>query len=171
MGINLNASRALMFLVAALLGAVTFGCASDRATLNRVTLNYHDRIVPPPFLGVQPVLDGSINNVSGYFVIDTGAMGTALTQSAIQRCGLSALPSKAFAVGIGGRMTMTEATNVTIRLAQDYTMHWQRIPVLPQMSSSSETTNDSFLGILGYQTLVALHAVIDVNNKTITLSK
>lgn len=68
-------------------------------------------------------------------------------------------------------MRLMEATNVTIRLAQDYTIHWQHIAVLPQMSSGSDGTNDMFLGILDYRTFAVRHAVMDMKNKTITLTK
>jgi hypothetical protein len=162
----MNSRTLFTYLVATLFVILILGCASQS-----VTLGYHDQTVAAPFRGVRPVLNGSINNISGYFVIDTGAMGTTLSQTAMERCGISAFPSGDVAIGIGGKTTMMEATNVTILLAEDYMIHWQRIAVLPQMSSGPDATNDIFLGILGYQTFAVRHAVMDMKNKTITFTK
>jgi hypothetical protein len=142
---------------------VAGGCAP-----HRITLDYYDRPVEPPFKDVEPVLDGSINNVSGYFVIDTGSMRATLTQSAIARCGIDTFPGGGVGMGVGGKIALMEATNVTIRFAKDYAIHWQRIPVFPKMPSD---TNALFFGVLGYPTLAERHAVMDTKHKTITLSK
>jgi hypothetical protein len=150
----------------AFLELLSTGCAS-----HRVTLDYTDSHLKPPARGVQPVLEGSINGVSGHFVIDTGAMGATLTATAVQRCGIAVTPSDGFAIGVGGKVAMMQATNVTVRLAQDVTIHWPIILVLPKGHSNPADTNDDFFGILDYRTFAVRHAVMDMKQKTITLTK
>ena len=51
-------------------------------------------------------------------------------------------------IGVGGKVAMMQATNVTIRLAEDFSIHWPVILVLPKGLSNPPGTNDDFFGIL-----------------------
>lgn len=156
----------LIIAAAAFLDLFAVGCASQR-----VTVAYVDRQFKPPVRGVQPVLEGSINGVPGRFVIDTGAMAPMLSQTAIERCGITAIPSEGFGLGVGGKIALLQATNVTFRVAPDFAIHWRTIMVFSKDISVPSETNDDFFGILDYRTLEAWHAVMDMKNKTITLTK
>jgi hypothetical protein len=63
--------------------------------------------------------------------IDTTAMVPTLTHTAIERCGIDAIPSENFTIGISTKVVALKATKVTVCLAQDFTIHWQSVSVLP----------------------------------------
>ena len=119
---------------------------------------------------VQPTIIGSINGVSGHFLIDTGASGQYLTMTAARRCGITVIPSQLSTVDAwGDRIPMMEATNITVKLSRDVEIRWPVVLVLTNDNENS--VNHDFFGILDYETLVSAHAVIDMNHKTLTISK
>jgi hypothetical protein len=154
-------------IIAVVLSCLLTGCISHRIAISYVDLHY-----PPPIMGDQAVIPASINGVSGHFVIDTGAMAPALTTTAVQRCGLKAIPGQGFAVDAwGGKVKMMQATNVTVKLAPDFVIHWPSVLVLPKDISKPPGTNDNFFGIIDYHTLQEGQAVMDMKHKTITLTQ
>jgi hypothetical protein len=104
-------------------------------------------------------------------VIDTGAMAPTLTQAAIEHCGIAAVSSEGFAIGVGGRIPLMQATNVEVRLPQGVTFHWSTIPVLPKFEGPPPDSTEVFFGIIDYGTFAARGAVMDMRRKTITLTK
>src|ERR1035437_2360351 len=143
------------------------GCAS-----HRVTISYVDVHSKPPAYGCQPIIEASINGVTGHFVIDTGAMGPTLTKTAVSRCGIAVTPSKGYIVGAGGgNIPMMQATNVTVRIWQGVAIHWPIVLVFPSGLPQPPGTNDNFFGLLDYGSLRAHNAVLNMKHKTITLTK
>lgn len=151
----------LLFFASAAVVLLGFGCAS-----NRVTMAYFESQDTPQFHQVHPVVNVTINGVSGYFIVDTGSPGPCLSMTAVRRCGIESRLSHDYARGIGGRVELMVATNVTVKLA-NVGFHWTEIPVLPEGAAD---TNQDFFGLLGYSTLVASHAVMDTKRKTITMT-
>jgi Aspartyl protease len=146
---------------------VATGCVSQRVTIPYVDWHYQ-----PLAYGYQPVIEASINGVSGHFVIDTGAMGPALTTTAAHCCGITVTPSQGSIVGAGGdKVKMLEATNVTVRFSQDCVIHWPIVLVFPNDLATPPGTNEPLFGVLDYQTLRIHGAVMDMKQKTITLTK
>jgi hypothetical protein len=135
------------------------GCAA-----NRVTLGY-------TYGRWLPVLDGSINGISGHFVIDTGSSAPMLTQTAIERCSIALTTNHGSGYGVGGKIEPMLATNVTISLTQGVTFHLRSVAVFPKLGDKSANTNSDFFGIIDYRTLAARGAVMDMTRKTITLTK
>jgi hypothetical protein len=156
-------------LFAAILSYLAIGCASQSQS---VTISYRDQHYQPPAYGYQPIIKASINGVSGYFVIDTGAMGPVLNSTAARRCGIAVMPSEGYIIGAGsGNVSMMQATNITVKFSQGFVIHWPLVLVLQGELATPAGTNDNFFGILDYRTLRANHAVLDMKNKTITFTK
>jgi hypothetical protein len=159
--------KKLGLILMAILSCWATGCVS-----HRVTIAYADWHYPPPVQGHQPVIDASINGVSGHFVIDTGAMGPVLTITAVHRCSIGVTSSHGSVVGADGdKMKMLEATNVTVRFSNNYVIHWPVILVLPNDLATPPGMNGTLFGVLDYQTLRTHGAVMDMKQKTITLTK
>jgi hypothetical protein len=58
---------------------------------------------------------------------------------------------------------MKLATNVAVELSPSLTIHWPKVLVHPG--------EEVFFGIIDYGTLKAGHAVIDVNQRTIRMTR
>jgi Aspartyl protease len=154
-------------ILAAILSCWVTGCAS-----HHVTVSYGDWHYPSPVYGYQPVIEASINGISGHFVIDTGAMGPALTSTAVHRCGIAVTSAHGSIVGAGGdKVEMLQATNVTVIFSGNYAIHWPVVLVFPNDLATPPGTNENLFGILDYQTLRTHGAVIDTKRKTVTLTK
>jgi hypothetical protein len=146
---------------------IVSGCASRRVTISYVDVHYK-----PPVYGYQPIIEATINGVSGHFLIDTGAMAPALSKTAVSRCGLAVTPSKGYITGAeGGNITMMQATNVTVRFSQGVAIHWPIVLVFSGDIPQPAGTNDTCLGVLDYGSLRAHGAILDMKQKTITLTK
>ena len=113
----------------------------------------------------HPVVRGSINGVSGNFVIDTGATIPILGIAAARKCRFEAFwppasdPTNSF---WGEKIRMMKATNIVAEFTPGFRVHW------PEVLVSGET---EFFGIIDYRTLKEANAVIDTKNKTITVTK
>jgi hypothetical protein len=137
----------------------------------RVSIDYDDLHYLPPVYGDQAIVKGSINGVSGYFIIDTGAMQPMITHTAVERCGLVPTPSKGVGVDAWGKqMNLMQATNVTVKLAPAVAIHWPVVGVLPGDIAHLQGTN-FFLGIIDYCTLKTGRAVIDTVHRKIIVTK
>ena len=143
------------------------GCVSRPAPsvmlagAGQVTIRYTDTYGPLRFEG-HPTVDVSINGVAGRMIVDTGAPMPILNMTTVRRCGitLSSEPAKTGDFW-GDKIGMRSATNITVRLAPDFTVHWPRVLVHPG--------EEDHFGTLDYATLKAGHAVIDTKQKTITM--
>jgi hypothetical protein len=144
------------FIAAVFLICLCGGCAS-----HQVTISYFDS-------EEHAMVSASINGVSGKFAIDTGAPGSCLTMSAVRRCGIGYTHGHHAVMGIEGKLELLDATNIIVKLAPDFEMHFPRMPILPD---GSVQTNGDFFGLIGYKTLANRHAVLDMKHKTITLTK
>jgi len=114
--------------------------------------------------GGHPVIEASINGVSGFFLIDTGAAGPMLTANGARRCGISSEPAGDKGVDLGGdQFALERATNVTIEIGRWFSLHYNTILVSPK--------EDDHLGVLDFGTLESLHAVMDMGKKTITFAR
>lgn len=153
--------------VAALVSLGVAGCISrpePSVTLegtSHVTIRYTDTYGVLRFEG-HPTVDVSINGIAGRLIVDTGATVPILNMTAVRRCGI-ALSSEPAKTGDfwGDKVGMRLATNVTVRLAPNFTVHWPKVMVHPG--------EEDHFGILDYGTLRAGHAVIDTKQKTITV--
>jgi hypothetical protein len=148
-----------------LLSCIAIDCASRQRKLS-----YFDSDDGRMVHDVHPIVVGSINGISGHFLIDTGASGQYLSMTAVRRCGIAVTPSQRYSVDAwGNRIAMMEATNITVKLSHDVEIRWPRVMVLT--STNEDSINQNFFGVLDYETLESAHAVLDTNHKTLTISK
>ena len=159
-------ARAIISIVATgLISCLAAGCASGQRKIS-----YSDSDSGRMVHGVHPVVIGSINGVSGHFLIDTGASGQYLSMTAVRRCGIAVTPSQRFSVDAwGNHIAMLEATNVTVKLSHDVEIRWPLVMVLT--SSNEDSIDQNYFGILDYETLESAHAVLDTRHKTLTIEK
>jgi hypothetical protein len=99
---------------------------------NKVTMPFSEAGAMLSFAG-HPTINGSINGVTGKFIIDTGAPGPLLTATAVRRCGIIALPSLSKGAGFwGDAFPLKKATNVTVRFTPDFAVHYTEVLVSPE---------------------------------------
>ena len=163
--------RTIQTIFTALVSFAVTGCVSGpRPSVrlciegaNQVTIPYTDAYGVLRYEG-HPTIEVSINSVTGRFIIDTGATVPILNMTAVRRCGiqLSSEPAKTEDFW-GDKVGMKLATNITVRLAPNFTVHWPKVLVHPG--------DDAYFGILDYGTLKAGHAVMDMKQKTITITR
>jgi hypothetical protein len=112
-----------------------------------------------------PYIEASINGVRGVFIIDTGANAPYLTMTTARRCHLSLADAKTKNIDMyyAQSVPMKVAEDVTIVVAPGLSIRWSKAVVDPR--------DDSYFGLLDYHTLRAMHAVIDMDAKTITISR
>ena len=113
----------------------------------------------------HPVVRGSINGVSGNFIIDTGASIPILGILAARECRFTPFwpPASDRTNSFWGeKIRMMKATNIVAEFAPGFSVHW------PEVLVSGE---NEFFGIIDYRTLKEANAVIDTKNKTITVTK
>ena len=95
-----------------------------------------------------------------------------LSMTAVRRCGLAIMPSHYYGMdAFGQKMDVMEATNITIKLSENIDIHWRVAIVQPDASSGHSETNDSFFGVFDYGTLIKKNAVMDMNRKTLMITK
>jgi hypothetical protein len=153
--------------LAAFVSLAATGCVSHPAPsvmlagASHVTIRYTDSYGVLRFEG-HPTVDVSINGVAGRLVVDTGAAVPILNMTVVRRCGI-ALSSEPAKTGDfwGDKVGMRLATNITVRLAPNFSVYWPKVMVHPG--------EEDYFGILDYGTLRAGHAVIDTKEKTITV--
>ncbi len=145
------------------------GCASHPrpaillAGTNEVTIPYRDDYGLLRYEG-HPAVEASINGVTGHFIIDTGATIPMLTMTGARRCGVSLIPATKELVPFwDGKAEVQVATNVAVTLGSTLTVQWPKVIVHPGF--------DVYFGIIDYGTLKAGHAVIDVRQKTIKMTR
>jgi hypothetical protein len=165
-----------VIVAAALLNFLATGCVSQRSAVlfdgaGQITVAYVDTYSQPIY-ATRPTVEATINGVSGRFVVDTGAAGPSLTMTAVRRCGIAVAPSRVMGVDAwGGRVALLSATNIIVKLAPDFSIHWPAILVLPGEVDKQSGWDENFFGVLDYRTLRAGHAVIDMKQKTLTLAR
>jgi hypothetical protein len=160
---------AYLAIVLPLLSCLLCGCASslkpsaDLGDEESVTVPFKIRGAMHSF-GGHPVIEATINGVAGFFIIDTGAAGPMLTANGARRCGIASIPARALGVDMwGDEFPLKRATNVTIRFGPRFSLHYDDILVSPK-------EGDHF-GLLDFGTLKSLNAVMDMGQRTITLTK
>lgn len=130
---------------------------------NEVTIHYRDDYGLLRYEG-HPAVEASINGVTGHFIIDTGATIPMLTMTGAQRCGVPLSPATKAAVPFwDGKVNMKVATNVSVTLAPGLVVRWPTVVVHPGF--------EQFFGIIDYTTLKSGHAVMDVSQKTIRMTR
>jgi hypothetical protein len=152
---------------AALMSFAVAGCVSRPMPsvmlegTSHVTIHYTDTYGFQRYEG-HPTVDVSINGVAGRLIVDTGATVPILNMTAVHRCGI-VISSEVAGTNDwwGEQVGMKLATNVTVRLAPNFTVHWPKVLV--------HRGEEDCFGILDYGTLKAGHAVMDMKQKTITL--
>jgi len=156
--------------VAGCVAALITGCRSTKrpaVTIDSrrpITIPYSDTVGILRY-EAHPVVRGSINGVSGNFVIDTGATIPILGIAAARQCRFEAFwpPASARTNSFWGeRIRMMKATNIVAEFAPGFSVRW------PEVLVSGE---EKFFGIIDYRTLKEANAVIDTKNKTITVTK
>jgi hypothetical protein len=114
----------------------------------------------------RPVIVGSINGVRGRFLIDTGANEPVLTMKAIRECRIALSRGARLAASLGDdrpkQLRYVEG-NVTVEL-DGASITWGSPSVAAGLGS------DDWFGVIDYRTLKASKAVINLQEKTITLS-
>jgi len=150
--------------------ALMTGCRSTKGpavtidSRNPITIPYSDTVGILRYEG-HPVVRGSINGVSGNFVIDTGATIPILGIAAARQCRFEPFwppASERTNSFWGEKIRMMKATNIVAEFAPGFSVHW------PEVLVSGE---EEFFGIIDYRTLKEANAVIDTKNKTITVTK
>jgi predicted aspartyl protease len=114
----------------------------------------------------RPVIEGSINGVRGEFLIDTGANEPVLTMKAVRQCGLplsSGTRSEAFLGDDRPKQFRIVKGNVTIEIDGAAIS-------LGNPSVVSGLGSENWFGLIDYHTLKACHAVINVKEKSFTIS-
>jgi hypothetical protein len=164
-------SRVFVQLVLVACGAALMtGCRSTKrpaVTIDSrrpITIPYSDTVGILRY-ETHPVVRGSINGVSGNFVIDTGATIPILGIAAARQCRFEPFwPPASDATNSfwGEKIRMMKATNIVAEFAPGFSVHW------PEVLVSGE---EEFFGIIDYRTLKEANAVIDTKNKTITVTK
>jgi hypothetical protein len=152
-----------------LLALVMLSCASAGKTelvftsaTNKITMPFSESGAMLSFAG-HPTLEASINGVRGRFIIDTGAPGPLLTATAVRRCGLLLLPSSSKGKGFwGDAFPLKKTTNVTVRFTPDFAIHYAEVLVSPE--------EGPHFGLLDYGTLRSAHAIMDMDQKTVTVT-
>jgi hypothetical protein len=130
---------------------------------NAITIRYSDSYGLERFKD-HPVIEASINGVTGPFVIDTGATIPFLNMTAIRRCGISVSPVPVKTGDFwGDKIGMKLATNISLQLASGLVVHWPKVFVHPG--------EDVVFGSIDYATLKAGQAVIDTKQKTIRMTR
>ena len=157
--------NAVALLVCASLWMSSVGCSSIRRS---VQFEKADAIVIPYEEGWagRPVVKGSINGVEGKFLIDTGATDPILTMRAVRECGLAVSPVTRRQGFVGDeipREFRTVDSDVKVELEKAI-ITWGHPPVVVGVGS------ELWFGIIDYRTLKASHAVINVKDKTLTIS-
>jgi hypothetical protein len=160
----------LQLVVAGCVTALITGCRSTKrpaVTIDSrkpITIPYSDTVGILRY-ETHPVVRGSINGVSGNFVIDTGATIPILGIAAARKCRFEAFwPPASDATNSfwGEKIRMMKATNIVAEFGPGFTVRW------PEVLVSGE---EEFFGILDYRTLKEANAIIDTKNKTITVAK
>src|SRR4051812_7069140 len=130
---------------------------------NTITIRYSDSYGLARFKH-HPVIEASINGVTGPFVIDSGATIPFLNMTAIRRCGISvsSVPVKTGDFW-GDKIGMKMATNICLQLARGVVVHWPEVFVHPG--------EDVVFGTIDYATLKAGQAVIDTKRETIRMTR
>jgi len=166
-GVTSYQTDPLSVLIFCMLAVLSSGCASES---RRAVFRFESRAaVTIPYeegwLG-RPVIEGSINGVRGKFLIDTGANEPVLTMKAIRRCGIP-LSHKTKAAGFAGNDALHQLRlvdgDVSIEI-QGARLTWGNVPILSGLGS------DEWFGLIDYHTLKAAHAIINLKERTITLS-
>jgi hypothetical protein len=125
-----------------------------------VVIHYHEG-----WLG-RPVIAGSINGVRGEFLIDTGANEPILTMKAIRECRIplaEGTRSEAFIGDAGPKHFGIVKGDVKIEV-EGATIQIANASVVSGLGS------DKWFGLIDYHTLRACHAIINVAEKSLTLS-
>jgi len=148
----------------ALVGCAHFPSASvELQGTNIITMRYSDSYGLSRF-AEHPIIEASINGVTGPFVVDTGTTIPILTMTGARRCGVPVSSAPVLKGDTWGEQVgMKLATNVSLRLAPGFVVHWPKVLVHPG--------EDVTFGTLDYGTLRAGHAIIDTKQKTITMTR
>ena len=163
-------SCATWFVLVVCVAALVCGCQSTKkpsvtiGSSKPITISYSDTVGILRYEG-HPVIRGSINGVSGNFVIDTGATIPILGIAAARECRFKPFwpPASDRTNSFWGeKIVMMKATNIVAEFAHGFSVHW------PEVLVSGE---EEFFGIIDYRTLKEANAVIDTKNKTITVAK
>jgi len=173
----MNAHRILGVLALVLSTFWAAGCASHpnsdpgAVRAGQITIPYTDTAGESIF-AYRPTIEASIDGVPGRFILDTGAAEPSLTTTAVSRCKIAVSRSSAIGVDASGsEVPLMSATNITVKLAPDFSIHFPSVLVLPTQVDQGSSSNHDFFGVLDYRTLRAGHAVMDMKYKTITLSR
>ena len=160
----------LQLIVVVCFAALITGCRSTNkpaVTIDSrkpITIPYSDTVGILRYEG-HPVVRGSINGVSGNFVIDTGATIPILGIAAARECRFEPFwppASERTNSFWGEKIRMMKATNIVAEFAPGFSVRW------PEVLVSGE---EEFFGIIDYRTLKEANAIIDTKKKTITVTK
>jgi predicted aspartyl protease len=114
----------------------------------------------------HPVVQGSFNGVRGDFLIDTGANEPILTMKAVRECRIPLAEGKRSEAFVGDdRPKQFGIAKGKVRIEiEGATITVGNASVVSGMGS------DAWFGLIDYHTLKACHAVINVNERSLTLS-
>jgi hypothetical protein len=173
LGIRFDSMKKLLHFVLPLLAFALSGCALSHhrpeiefPDSGRAILHFKDS---PLVARGLPYIEASIHGEEGTFIIDTGANAPYLTMNAVRRCRLSFSDTETKKADIyhGKGVPMKVTRDVKIVIAKRLSIHWSKAVVDPR----EDAYFGSYFGLLDYHTLKAMHAVIDMDAKTITISR
>jgi hypothetical protein len=130
----------------------------------KVIVQYSDEVQAGQ---LHPVIEGTINNIKGKFLIDTGVSDLVLTMRAIRACGIP-LRKETGEVGTIGDRSPTRLMKVDGIVKIEFGPHV--VVTCGNVYVTEGMGSDMWFGLLDYRTLSAAHAVINVEEKTVTFS-
>jgi hypothetical protein len=118
-----------------------------------------------------PIVEGTINGMPAYFLVDTGSTITVLNESLRHIYNFSVAKNRFLngrcVIGMGGRCYLKEARNVTVGLGKIHLEFVNKTADLTMLSDQFASQGIVIAGIIGNDLLCFLGSRIDLQNRTI----
>jgi hypothetical protein len=118
-----------------------------------------------------PIVKGTINGITAYFIVDTGSTITVLNESLRNDYGFSVIKNhfwnRRLIIGMGGRAFLKQVNDVTIGLGNMHLEFVNKSADLTLLSEQFATHGITIAGIIGTDLLCFLHSQIDLHDKVI----
>lgn len=156
--IRRTGASAALFILMLLTLAGTNLCAAQDTTQLQVIRNI-------------PIVEGTINGIPAYFLVDTGSTVTVLNESLRHVYQFSVAKNRFWSnrcvIGMGGRCFLKEARQVTVGLGKIHLEFVNKTTDLTMLSDQFAAQGITIAGILGTDLLCFLGSRIDLQNRTI----
>jgi Aspartyl protease len=118
-----------------------------------------------------PIVEGTINGIPAYFLIDTGSTITVLNESLAHDYNFSVVKNRFLnnrcVIGMGGRCYLKEARHVTVGLGSLHLEFVNKSADLTLLSDQFASKGITIAGIIGNDLLCFLGSRIDLRSRTI----